>query len=93
MLTEVQAVLVVTQVSVAPSAHDQQIRGGGELGYFEGVILFPQQKTDPLVLHSFITADPMALIYDQQRIFIPELIQIRRYTLHTGEGNLMPVFP
>ena len=34
----------------------------------------------------------MTLIDDDQRVFIPELIQIRRYRLHTGKCHLMVAF-
>ena len=73
-------------------AHGQAIGRGGKPQHFQGVVLLPQQLDDALILAGFLTADPMALIDNDQRIFIPELLQVRRDRLHTGEGHLMPVF-
>src|SRR5690554_7743715 len=73
-------------------AHGKAIGRSGKPEDFQGIVLLPQQLDDTLILAGFLTADPMALIDNDQRIFIPELLQVRRDRLHTGEGHLMPVF-
>ena len=73
-------------------AHGQTVRRSGQPEHFQRIVLLPQELYDALILTGFFPADPMAFIDNDQRVFVPKLIQVRRYRLHTGKGHLVVTF-
>ncbi len=51
--------------------------------------MLPQLLNNPLILTVLLPADPVALIDDNQGVFIFELLKIGRHRLHTGKSHLM----